>query len=90
MLVMRQREFGGVRNGVVDAAIRNTVQEYLGVGAGIFDPREIRQPVASGPQGLCGRAARCDFQIAVAYLAERFPAAWRRDGKSNVHGPADK
>ena len=46
MHVVRQCEFRGIGNGVIDGSIRHPIEQRLSVRAGVFHPHQIGQHVA--------------------------------------------
>ncbi len=71
MRVVRQSEFGRIGDGVVDASVGHSVEQRLGVGAGILHPHQVGQRIAGRVQGLSMRAAGGDFQVSAADFSER-------------------
>ncbi len=78
---MREREFGRVRDGVIDGSVRHALEQCLGIGGGVLDPYQIGQGIAGCGQRFGMRAAGRDFQIAVADFGER---AWA-DGAAPIN-----
>ena len=74
--VVRQCELGRIGNRVIDGSVGHAVQQCLGIGAGIFDPDQLRTGVARIFQGFRMRTARCNLEIRIADF-EQGTWSWR-------------